>query len=151
MATDIASIAKHRLEDLLAFFGANAQVQSEFDGETLKLSVDTEDTGRLIGHRGETLSALQHIMSMSLQGQNHERLYVHIDVGGYKQARAERLVERAREAAEKVAETGEEVVLPPMSPAERRLVHMELREAAGVATESRGEGPRRRLVIVKTS
>lgn len=146
----IDKIAEQRLSDLLAFFGINTTVDCKRDGETLILNIDTDDSGRLIGRRGENLASVQHIMNMMLKRQTDERVFVQIDVGGYKKARGERAVAKAISVAEKVLEDGIEAVLPPMTAAERRLVHMELREIEGIETESRGEGHERRLIVRKS-
>jgi spoIIIJ-associated protein len=147
--SDLTSTAQQKLEDLLAFFGFNTTVTATRDDTTLDLAVDTEDSGRLIGHRGETLEALQHVMNMIMKRETTERIYVHIDVAGYKKARADRMVAKAKEIALQVKDSGREVVLPPMSAAERRLVHMELRDMDGIETESQGEGSQRRLIVRK--
>jgi spoIIIJ-associated protein len=70
-----------------------------------------------------------------------------VDVAGYKQARRESLTELAQEVANRVKESGEEEELKPMNPAERRIVHMVLRDIEGVDTESRGEARDRRIVV----
>ena len=150
MNDELTVLAQKKLEDILTFFGVNTPVEAERDGDTLNLSVETDESGRLIGRRGENLAAIQHLLNMVIKRETDERVYVHVDVAGYKKARGERAVARAIEIAEKVANDGEEAVLPPMTAAERRLVHMELREVEGIETESRGEGKFRRLVIRKS-
>lgn len=148
MSPDIAATAKRQLEDLLSFYEINAPVELATTEDTISLSVNTEEGGRLIGHRGETLGALQHLLNMMVRNRTAERVYVHVDVGGYRQARLEKLEEQAREAATRVIEGGEEVELPMMNAAERRHIHSVMTDVAGVRTESRGEGSRRRLVVV---
>ncbi|HEX7260112.1 MAG TPA: R3H domain-containing nucleic acid-binding protein [Candidatus Saccharimonadia bacterium] len=147
MSPELVESAKHYLADLLSFFEINADVHAESVDDTIKLSVDTEAGGRLIGHRGETLASLQHIMNMLIRHQTTERVYIHVDIGGYRQARLEKLEEQTREAVEQVRASGEEVALPMMSPAERRHIHSILTEVEGVTSESRGEGNRRRLIV----
>lgn len=139
--------AQQHLEDLLTFFEVNTTVGVKQEGETILLTVDSDLSGQLIGHRGETLSALQHLVNMMVRKELDERVYVHVDVGGYRKARFERLEAKAKKLAERVLEDGQEVVLPPMSPAERRHIHSFLADFNGVTTESQGEGSRRRLVI----
>ncbi|HUC20209.1 MAG TPA: KH domain-containing protein, partial [Candidatus Polarisedimenticolaceae bacterium] len=123
MNDELIESARQHLSDLLSFFEINADVRAELNEDTIKLSVETDTGGRLIGHRGETLAALQHIMNMMIRHQTTERVYVHVDIGGYRQARLEKLEEQAREAVEQVKTEGEEVTLPMMSPAERRHIH----------------------------
>jgi spoIIIJ-associated protein len=151
MNPELVDQAKQTLEELLTFFGVNTSVEAEAgEDDSINLSVDSELSGFLIGHRGETLAALQHMVNMIMRGRTRERMYVHIDVGGYRRARLERLEAKAEELARRVEESGEEVTLPPMTPAERRHLHSLLSDRAGVTTESRGEGNRRRLIIKRS-
>lgn len=143
--------AKQRLEDLLTFFGVNTTVAVSVDNQTIELALDSDLSGALIGHRGETLAALQHMVNMLVRTQYPERWYVHVDIGGYRQARLERLEAKAVKIAERVVESGKEVILPPMNAAERRHVHSALSDNDAVETESRGDGSRRRLVIKKAA
>jgi len=147
MTPELTDKAKRYLEDLLSFFEVNAEVQAEASDDTIQLAVESESGGRLIGHRGETLAAIQHLANMMVRRQTDERVYVHVDIGGYRQARLEKLSEQAREAAAKVRDEGVEVPLAMMSPAERRHIHSALTDEPGITTESRGEGNQRRLVI----
>ncbi len=149
MNQELVDQAKKYLEDLLTFFGVNTTVEAHSEGDTIKLSVESDLSGRLIGHRGETLQSLQHIVNMMIRRATTERVYVHIDVGGYREARMERLGAKAEQIAERVVESGHEVILPPMNAAERRHIHALLSEREDVETESRGEGRQRRLVIKK--
>ena len=150
MNPELVQDAKQTLEDLLTFFGVNTTVDAEAgDDNSINLSVTSDLSRFLIGHRGEMLAALQHMVNMIMRGKTRERVYVHIDVGGYRAARMERLEAKAEEIAMRVLESGQEVILPPMNAAERRHVHAYLADRDGVATESRGEGNRRRLVVKK--
>ncbi|HUC87322.1 MAG TPA: KH domain-containing protein [Candidatus Saccharimonadales bacterium] len=139
--------AKQRLEDLLSFFGANVEVTATSSEDTIELSVNSEAGGRLIGHRGETLAAIQHVLNMMMRRETDERIYVHVDIGGYRQARLAKLEEQAQEAITRARAEGVEVPLPMMSAAERRHLHTVLGEIDGIVAESQGEGSRRRLVI----
>lgn len=136
-----------KLEELLTFFGYNVAVTPEEQGRTVQLNIETSDGARLIGHRGETLAALQHIMN-SMHQSADDKHYIVVDVAGYKEARANRLAEKVQKDAQKVKETGQRKSLRPMNAAERRIVHMALADVEGVVTESEGEGRDRRVVIV---
>lgn len=149
MSSGLADSAKRHLEDLLSFFEVNVPVEATQTDDTIELAVATEESGgRLIGHRGETLAALQHILNMMIRRETDERVYVHVDIGGYREARLAKLEEQAREAVARVRSEGAEVPLPMMSAAERRHIHTVLGEVEGIVTESRGDGSRRRLVII---
>ena len=147
MNQELVATAKKRLEDMLSFFEVNAKVEATSGEDTIELAVDAEAGGRLIGHRGEMLAAIQHMLNMMIRNETTDRVYVHVDIGGYRQARLEKLEEQARTAAQKVLDDNEEVILPMMNAAERRHIHGVLTGVNGIATESRGEGNRRRLVI----
>jgi spoIIIJ-associated protein len=144
---ELVQAAKHRLEDILSFFEINAEVTVTSGEDTIELAVVSEGGGRLIGHRGEVLAAIQHLMNMMIRRDTLERVYVHVDIGGYREARLAKLEEQAQAAAERVRTEGVEVPLPMMNAAERRHIHSAMGEVIGVTTESRGEGSHRRLVV----
>lgn len=144
---DAIALAKVRLEEVLTFFGINTSVQVDEQEDRVELLVETGDGAHLIGHRGENLRALQHILNMILRNQSPERVYWGVDIAGYKKARAEAIIERTNEQIAKVIETGESLMLAPMNPAERRIVHTVVGENAGVVSESTGADPKRRVVI----
>lgn len=147
MTKDELGAIAAKLEELLTFFGYNVAVTAEEQGHTVQLNIETSDGARLIGHRGETLAAIQHIMNSMHQGAA-DKHYIVVDVAGYKEARAKRLAEKVQQDAARVKETGQPHRLRPMNAAERRIVHMALADIEGVATESEGEGRDRRVVIV---
>ena len=143
------ALAKQRLEELVSFFGVNADVEAHQTDEGIELDVPTSTvTPRLIGHRGDTLRAIEFLINQMLKHADGEAPRVSVDVAGYKQARRAALEEMAREVATRVAESGQEEELAPMNPAERRIVHMALRDLPQIATESRGEDRSRRIVVV---
>lgn len=148
---DMMALAKLRLEEILTFFGVNAKVKAEVNEDTLELMVDAEDTGRLIGRRGETLAALQQLINAIVRGASTEHIYVSIDIGNYKKGRAEHLTEQAKLDAQQVIESGEAKRLAPMNAAERRVVHMALADIPEVETESEGDGRNRRVIIKRRS
>lgn len=149
MNEDAMALAKLRLEEMLTFFGINTTVKVEEDGERIMLLVDTPENSRLIGRRGETMQALQHLVNMMVRGKQPETVYVNIDIGDYRRARGERLEAKAKQYADKVASSGEDLHLKPMSAGDRRVMHMALSEHPEVMTESTGEGRERHLVIKK--
>ncbi len=140
--------AKKYLEDILSFFGLNTDIYATTDdGEVIELHVpSTHLNGFLIGQRGDTMRALQFIVSSALKNQAFEIVRVNVDIADYKKARADRLSEKAEEWMKEVLETGEEMELQPMNPADRRTVH-KLAGEHGVETESVGEGQDRHIVL----
>ncbi len=140
--------AKKYLEDLLSFFGLNTDVYVTVeDEEIVSLNIpSTHLNGFLIGQRGETMRALQFLVSNALKNQNHTLTRVNVDVADYKKQRADRLAETAAEWIAKVKETGEPFDVRPMNAADRRVVHKVAAEA-GLVSESVGEGRDRHIVL----
>lgn len=143
--------AKKYLEDMLSFFGLNTDVYATTeDGEVIELNVpSTQYNGFLIGQHGDTMRALQFVISNALKNQGYEYTRVNVDVADYKKARAERVAEKAGVWIKKVTTSGEPMELSPMNAADRRIVHKEAGDA-GLLTESVGEG-RGRHIILKPS
>jgi spoIIIJ-associated protein len=143
--------AKKYLEDILSFFGLNTDIYATTeDGEVIELHVpSTHLNGFLIGQRGDTMRALQFTVSSALKNQGYEVVRVNVDVADYKKGRADRLSEKAEEWMKKVQESGEQMELQPMNPADRRTVH-KLAGEYGVETESVGEGRDRHIVLKPT-
>lgn len=149
MRDEAIAKTKKRLQDMISFFGINADVSVKEDGQAVELTIETTEGARIIGHHGETLRSIQYLVNLMSKEDTEEKIFYSVDVAGYKKARAEALAEKANKAADTVVETGNEWEMPPMNPADRRSVHMALAERSDVVTESRGEGKGRRLVIKK--
>lgn len=156
---DLAAAQKGRelLAGLLERLNLRAKVEivpqsdaeADEDGErSLVLNIVGDDLGVLIGRQNETLSALEFITRLMTNQQTHSRTGFVVDVNGYRAKRAESLRRLALRMADQVAQTGRMVALEPMPPAERRIVHLALREHPSVATQSIGEGDRRKVTIV---
>jgi spoIIIJ-associated protein len=140
------------LETLMGHLGFAATVEVAA-GETSRLNVvaqgdDRESLGALIGRKGERLSALQHLVNLMLSKEMGSWTRVLVDVEDYRGRRERQLRELADRAAARVMETGKMLQLEPMPALERRWIHLTLRDHAGVATQSIGEEPNRRVVLV---
>ncbi|WP_309714147.1 R3H domain-containing nucleic acid-binding protein [Armatimonas sp.] len=105
------------------------------------------DAKQLIGRGGQVLDALQLIAINSIMGQGRGRLRVTFDADGYRLRREKMLTDMANELADQVASTGQEAVLDPLPPLERRIVHQILTERTDIQTYSEGEEPNRYIVI----
>lgn len=140
--------AKKYLEDLLSFFGLNTDVYATTeDGEVIELNIpSTHLNGFLIGQHGETMRAIQFLVSTALKNQNHVTSRVNVDVADYKRNRADRLAATAEEWVKKVKETGEPYEVKPMNAADRRTVHR-VASDAGLVSDSVGEGRDRHIVL----
>lgn len=140
--------AKKYLEDLLSFFGLNTDIYATTeDNEVIELNVpNTHLNGFLIGQRGETMRALQFMVSTALKNNGYSVNRVNVDVADYKKARADRLTEYAADWVKKVKESGQPMELNPMNAADRRTIH-KLASDEGLETESVGEGRDRHIVL----
>lgn len=119
---------------------------AEEDGG-LRIRIDTDTDGLLIGRRGETLDALQYLVSLYVNHGREDYLRVTLDTEGYRARREEALRGLARREAAKVRSTGKSVRMEPMNPYERRILHSALQDFAGVTTYSEGEEPDRFVII----
>jgi spoIIIJ-associated protein len=140
------------LEQLLQHMGFDVTVEVE-SGETSRLNVvgqgdEREALGALIGRKGERLSALQHLVNLMLSREMGAWTRVLVDVEDYRGRRERQLREIAERAAQRVLETGKMLQLEPMPALERRWVHLALRNNPDVATQSIGEEPNRRIVVL---
>ena len=138
---------------LIAHLGYDATVDA-LTGETSRLNVvganeaERQALGALIGRKGERLSALQHLLNLMLSKQMGEWTRILVDVEGYRGRRERQLREIAQRAAQRVEETGRMLQLEPMSALERRWIHLALRSHGKVVTQSIGEEPERRVVVL---
>ena len=140
------------LEQLMTHLGFEVRVEVD-SGETSRLNVvgdgdEKESLGALIGRKGERLSALQHLVNLMLSKEIGSWTRVLVDVEDYRGRRERQLRDLATRAAARVVETGKMLQLEPMPALERRWVHLTLRDHAQVATQSIGEEPNRRVVLV---
>jgi len=127
---------KLTLEKLLALLGFPATVEEHPLDDGLMLDVKTEDSGRLIGRQGQTLSDLQYITNRLLFQQDQNAPKVMVDVSGYRSQAREALVKKAKDAAEKVRRWGDIVELEPLSAFDRRIIHHALKDDPDIETQS---------------
>lgn len=138
------------LREMLRLMNIDAQVLanvSEEDG--VRLRIESSGMGVLIGHRGETLDAIQYLTSLHVNRSRKEHGFTRItvDTEGYRDRREETLARLARKVASQVRSTGRARTLEPMNPYERRVLHATLQNNPYVTTYSEGEEPNRRVVI----
>src|SRR5882672_2124681 len=124
------------LEKLLSELGFTAIVEEHTIEDGLLLDVKTDDSGRLIGRQGQTLSDLQYVTNRLLFQQDGNAPKVMVDVSGYRAQAREALVRKAKEAAEKVRRWGDVVELEPMGSFDRRIVHQALKDDPDIETHS---------------
>jgi spoIIIJ-associated protein len=142
------------LRKMLSLMGLEGEVKPSENEERITLEVSGSETGLVIGRKGQTLDALQYLVNkiVSLKlGEEEDGKPIQVDAEGYRDRRAQTLIEMAQRLADKARKSGRPVPLDPMSAAERRVIHMALAEAEGVTTRSEGEGIYRHLVIHPSS
>jgi len=124
-------------------------IEPRDSGDSLSIWVDIQgrDASRLLAHQSEALDALQLVVQTMWAHQTKSNLRLTLDADSYKERRAQHLQQMALRLAERVVSSGRSITLEPMSAAERRLVHIALRDHPQVTTESHGEGSARRLTI----
>ena len=141
---------KQTLEHLLNLLGFPAQVEEHHTEEGTLLDVKTEDSGRLIGRQGQTLSDLQYVLNRLVFQRDEKAPKLTVDVGGYRAEIREALLKKAMEAAEKVRRRGDIVELEPLNAYERRIVHHALKDDPAVETYSvEVEGTTKKVVILR--
>ena len=149
--SEVVSVGYDVLSTLLGKMGVSADVylREPYTGsdEGPVFEIEGDDSGLLIGTRGETLRALQFIVSFLVSRRMGERTNLMVDVEGYQQRRYDSVANLARRVAQRVAQRGRPIPLEPMPPNERRQVHMALADRTDVVTESDGYGDRRKVVI----
>ena len=138
------------LQKILEFLGFQATVEEHRMEDGLLLDVKTEDSGRLIGRQGQTLSDLQYITNRMLFQQDQSVPKVTVDVSGYRAQAREALVKKAKEAAEKVRRWGDVVELEPLSAFDRRIIHQALKDDPGIETHSvEVEGTEKKAILLR--
>ena len=135
------------LSELLEKMGVQARVFAANTDSGLRLRIDADSMGLLIGRRGETLDALQYLVSLHVNRTSSEYQRITLDTEGYRSRREETLCRLARKTASQVRATGRAVAMEPMNPYERRILHSALQGFRGVTTHSEGEEPNRRVII----
>jgi spoIIIJ-associated protein len=141
------------ISKLLYHMGLQAQVSAHYgeaheDRRPIMVDIRGGDLGVLIGRRGETLNAFQYVASLMVGKETNQFAQLIVDVEGHRDRRERQLRQLARRMAEQVIKSGRKLTLEPMSAAERRIIHMELRDHPAVTTQSVGEEPHRKVTIL---
>ncbi len=154
-ATDpMLESAEAVVSKLIHYLGMKAQVSAQYDESSsperriIHVEVRGDDLTALIGKRAETLNAFQYIASLIVGKQTGQWAQLNVDVEGYRSRREKQVKQLALRMAEQVVKTGKRAVLEPMPANERRAIHIELRNHPAVTTESSGEEPYRKVVIL---
>ena len=146
---DALTVGKQFLSDLFQSMHIAVELEVAVPEEEGPVAVNLrgEDLGILIGIHGQTLDALQYLTNLAANRDAEEKIKFVIDVEEYRRRRAETLTRLAQRLASKVKRMGEPVVLEPMTPHERKIIHMALQDDRRISTYSEGEEPNRKVVI----
>ncbi len=144
---DVSTAPETILREILNRMQIDAEVESEFVDGSTHLNIATDSPALLIGKHGQTLDAIERLLNCIINKASLVKKRVFVDTEGYRGRREDRLIEMARQVAEKVRYTDREVVLAPMSARDRRVIHVALKEDNVVSTYSQGEGEMRRVVV----
>jgi spoIIIJ-associated protein len=145
--SELAGRVRELLEEISAGLGIRCRVDVTEDEEAVTASLSAPDLGLLIGRHGQTIDAIQYLVNAIVFRNNEHAKTVVVDAAGYRERRQSLLESLAMRTAERVTSTGRPVDLEPMSAAERRIVHLRLKEVAGVTTRSEGDEPNRYVVV----
>jgi len=148
-AAEVEKKAVDFLKDVLSKMEIENDVKAKYDAEEncLNIEIAGEDMGVLIGKRGQTLDSLQYLVSLVVNKGTKEYIRVKVDTENYRERRNKTLENLAKNMAFKVKRTRRSVMLEPMNPYERRVIHSALQNDSYVTTHSEGEEPYRKVVI----
>ena len=135
---------------LFAQWGVEATSRVTRDGDTYQVVLEGDNMGALIGHRGETLDAIQQLTGYVVNRGRSHRVRIHVDAEGYRARREEALQRLAHKTAAKVVKYRRNITLEAMNAYERHVIHAALQDVAGVSTYSTGTEPNRRTVVAYT-
>lgn len=135
------------VKEIISAMGLDVSFSVTETDSYCNVNFEGPDVRILIGRRGETLNALQFIANMIVNKRLNDKVHLVMDAEGYRMRREETLRRLARRMSERVKRTRRDVVLEPMTPQERRVIHLELQENPWVYTMSKGEEPYRKVII----
>lgn len=140
-------IAADYLEELLDIADLDGDLDMDVEGDRASVSIVGADLTQLVGRDGEVLEALQELTRLAVYRETGQRSRLMLDISGHRARKRDRLEKLAAETVAQVKESGERVELDPMSPFERKVVHDAV-AAAGLTSESEGQEPHRRVVVL---
>ena len=147
LKNDAEDITDEIIQKILSYLDLTGEIEKEQDGDVLRLNIIGGDMGILIGKKGQTLDALQFLLSLIYNKKKKDKAKIILDIEGYRQRRERSLKDMAIKLAEKVKYDRKNITLDPMMPNERRIIHLTLQNHPDVITFSQGEEPMRRVVI----
>ena len=144
-----AAEARALVGKIVATLGVEARVEAREDDEAIVVTCSGDDVGLLIGRHGQTIDAIQYLLNViAYRAHGDDKKDVVVDAAGYRARRQATLETLADHVAERVRDSGEPEELEPMTSVERKIIHLRLKEVAGVATASEGTEPNRYVVVL---
>lgn len=140
--------AKKTLEEVVRLIGAEGQVEIVHDRDGPRLLIAGDTSGVLIGRRGQTLDALEYFINRTVSREEDGGVHLVVDSQDYRARRRNALIDLARRLGERARRRGKTVTLNPMSPRDRRIVHLALQDDPSLTTRSSGKGYFRKLLII---
>lgn len=144
---DLVAEAQTVTQDILSRMGLEATLQVRQEKETLHIRIEGDTSGLLIGRRGQTLDALQYLITRILNRKSSDKTKVVLDSGDYRSRRKKYLEDLALKMAEKSKQTGKPVVISPLNAHDRRIIHLILEKDKSIKTFSRGEGQLKKMIV----
>jgi spoIIIJ-associated protein len=146
--TDTVAQTQELMSRILELMGERAVITAHLEeDDRISLHIDTADAGLLIGKQGQTLEALQYLLTKMVAKKSRRKVRVVIDIESYRARHEQALEQLALKSGEKAKKSGKPVTLNPMNPHDRRIVHLALQEDKELKTMSRGEGLYKKVVI----
>jgi spoIIIJ-associated protein len=143
-----AELSLEMTTEILKRMSLQVDIKIREDGEEVILDITGEDIGRVIGKKGQTLDALQFLINKIVNRFPEGRRHIVLDSGDYRQRREDGLISMARREAKRAVQQSRVITLEPMSPRDRRVIHLSLAKFPGVSTRSDGQGAERRVRII---
>ena len=148
MTQETLQVIESTAKELLSMIGLEGNVRvSQNEEGSFAVDVTCPDPQLYIGEKGQTMAEILYVLKALLRKKLGEAVYINLDINDYRKNKEHYVRELARTTADEVSLLKTPRELPPMTPSERRLVHLELQERSDIATESVGEGQERRVVV----
>lgn len=141
-------VAQETLQKILSLISADTRISAEKKADDIILNIEGNNTGILIGHQGKTLEALEFIVNKAVNKTSEKKVRVIVDSENYRKRREESLKALALRMGEKAKKTKRTVTTDPISPRDRRIVHLALKGDHQISTRSKGEGPFKKVFII---
>jgi spoIIIJ-associated protein len=141
-------VAQETLQKILSLISADTRISAEKKADDIILTIEGNNTGILIGHQGKTLEALEFIVNKAVNKTSEKKVRVTVDSENYRKRREESLKALALRMGEKAKKTKRTVTTDPISPRDRRIVHLALKGDHQISTKSEGEGPFKKVFII---